>query len=899
MSRTAPQPDPSILPRPVRWAGMLCALAGALALRLALLGAAGAFPALPQDLTAPLLPAIWALGLLLTVPRWKAVDLLWLLPALLAAALPAPLRAFGFVLAAAAPPVSRQADGRRLARLGLTAALLSLLVWTPAFQFLLEALASTADGILGLVAGHPLRLGPGALGLPLLLFFLADGFLAPRQGARRLARLLPALPALVWLVAWTVWLRVHPEPPASLGLGLPLGLASLLFLAARPALPRSAPRETEPAPFSAGRLGLPLLAGLALWAFGLAATAPGHAPVDGLRVAFREAGDWSWETGRQGQRPGPRIGGLLETLKAWGATVEILPDSALLARAADFDLVFAVHPSGAAAPALRDGLFRFMERGGSLVVVGEHTDVGGILEGVNSLIEPSGIRLRDDSAIPALRGWNWAGAQRALLSPATRSLKRSDDFGVSIGGSLAVSWPAEPLVVGTTAFSDAGDAANPRGKLGDNRWGWAERYGDLPLAAQQRVGRGRLVVIGDTSGLMSLSSYRVWPFHLELAAALGAPSAWNGRGPLLVLALLLAAAALSTDRAGGSLRGLGFAWLGAAALLAGRLESRPPAPVHPERIAWLDAAWLPNWMHDSNLDWAATSLVESIFNAGLLPLERFDAEAPPPAGSRFLLLSGPARELPADEIERLADWVEGGGHLVVAADFRRGAPLEGLLARFGLRLLDVPLGTAPEAVDGLGRPLGFEFYEAWPFACDGEIDTLASCWGYPLIVESRLGAGRLSAVGDERFFSKAFIEGPSARGGKPLNTARRFLADLGRPKARPVRDAAEDAWLREHGAELHRPVVPAPERQAPTFTASRARAWGLLGIRPAYPPGDPPASGAASPLPGGGTPEARRLAAQRQQAARLQAARLRQERLRAGTGVQGPAVPPTKPGGTP
>jgi hypothetical protein len=873
--------------------------AGQLSLRLALLIAAGALPALPPPLAAPLAAALWLLGLLLAGRGWRGVDLAWLALPLLAAWLPAPLRAFGFAAAAAALPVSLLADAPRLRRLAAWWALWSLVIWTPAFQALPEALAGAASGLLGTLTGRPLNWGPGAAGLQLLVFFLLEGASAARPRAagraarwrQRLLRL--ALPATTWLLHQWLWLLLHPEPPARLPLAALLSLALVLALAGRllPAGGDGPPAAQNP------RLArtAAFVAALALLGFVWSATAVGETRVAGQRIAFREAGDWSWEVGRHGERAGPRLGGLLEVLRTWGAEVEVVSDSALLADSGRWDIVFAVHPRGPADPALRDELFRFVDRGGSLVVVGEHTDVGGILEGVNTLIEPSAIRLRDDSAIPALRGWNWAWNQRALLSPLTLGLEGSEDLGISIGASLEAGWPAMPLVVGTLAFSDTGNPANPRGKMGDNRYNWEERFGELPLVAVQAIGRGRLLVIGDTSGLMSLSSFRVWPHYLQLATGLAAPSRWESRPVLAgLLALLLAASAVALRGGAPGARWLGLALLAAAAAGSLRLDPRIPEPTRPERIGWLDHAHLPNWMYDSNLDWSVVSLAESVLNAGLLPLLRTETGRPALEGAPFVLLSGPARPPCAAEIARLEAYVQGGGHLVVAADARRGKPLRRLLERFGLGLLDTPLGTAPEAVDGQGRPLGFELYEAWPLRCEAPAETLASCWGQPLIVQRQLGEGRVSLVGDERFFSRYFIEGGDARGGKPLNTARRFQGASRRTSAGtgPPSPAAQ-AWQRANREALHHPELPAPERLPATFETSRARAWSLLGIRPSHPPGDPPAPGRgpaglrSGPQPGAGdelrplpqsragadTLAARRAAALRQAEQRREAAR--------------------------
>jgi len=71
---------------------------------------------------------------------------------------------------------------------------------------------------------------------------------------------------------------------------------------------------------------------------------------------------------------------------------------------------------------------------------------------------------------------------------------------VVIGASLDARPPAQPLIIGKFGHSDPAmkDAWSMR-MLGNEKYDPGERLGDVVLAAEQRVGKGRIVAFGDTS----------------------------------------------------------------------------------------------------------------------------------------------------------------------------------------------------------------------------------------------------------------------------------------------------------------------------------------------------------------------------------------------------------------
>jgi len=160
-------------------------------------------------------------------------------------------------------------------------------------------------------------------------------------------------------------------------------------------------------------------------------------------------------------------------------------------------------------------LHQFVEEGGSLLLLGDHTGMQNIRDPSNRILEPYGIELNFDSAKPTRTGW--AGSLICAQHPLTSKLglirqggKKPGVTQIWVGASLKVSPPGRPLIVGRDGFSDVGDSANVKdGYLGDFRYRPDERLGNLVLLAQASAGQGNVLVFGDTSTLQNGGARRL------------------------------------------------------------------------------------------------------------------------------------------------------------------------------------------------------------------------------------------------------------------------------------------------------------------------------------------------------------------------------------------------------
>ena len=108
-----------------------------------------------------------------------------------------------------------------------------------------------------------------------------------------------------------------------------------------------------------------------------------------------------------------------------------------------------------------------------------------------------------DTAEFAVGGW--LQSYEALAHPTTAGIPdQKNEFGVVIGASLDVRFPARPVLIGRFGWASPGDPKNEnRALMGDENYAPGNKLGDIILVAEQSVGKGKVVVFGDPSGFVN------------------------------------------------------------------------------------------------------------------------------------------------------------------------------------------------------------------------------------------------------------------------------------------------------------------------------------------------------------------------------------------------------------
>ena len=379
-------------------------------------------------------------------------------------------------------------------------------------------------------------------------------------------------------------------------------------------------------------------------------------------------------------------------------------------------------------------LRHFVESGGGLLVLGDHTNIAGSREALNSVLSFTNIRFNFDSAVPTRE--HWQGCLGIRRHPVTAGRIWEPTAGcattvpeelrlqIAVGASLAIESPASPIVVGRYGFADTGDTLNggPGAFLGNLTHDRDEALGDLVLVAAENIGKGRVVVFGDTS-----------PFQ-------------NG-------ALLLSQGFVSNA----------VGWV-----LSGGTHScdRTDQLSFGKETALIDFSLRPAVSLSLFSEASLGGLANCLARMGVVARPAFSRRDWTAEGD-YLFIVSPTR-VGSTDVERLLDYMESGGNLILSQGYTRPQPCGALLDRLGFAIENVPLGNgAPNA--------RITHKDAWALAwagCEsaGQADgtaaaavadttVLASAFGYPTIVTRRYGKGSFTLVGDGRFFLDGNLEG--------------------------------------------------------------------------------------------------------------------------------------------
>lgn len=490
------------------------------------------------------------------------------------------------------------------------------------------------------------------------------------------------------------------------------------------------------------------------------------------RVLLAKEGLYTLEPPPEGKPEADAAGGppfdlLKDLLEARGTPLEVVEGPIPEGRLRETRLLVLINPRRPLEGAERERIAAWVRRGGGLLALGDHTNVEGVRDVLNPLLEPFGIAFAFDSSCPDGGARVWFRGVEAFPHPLTIGLRRPGEIRTGIGASLEVRRGARPVLVGCAGFSDEGDPENPGvaflGNLSPDPW---EARGDLVLAACASPGEGHLLVLGDTLAMSDDAIPYTWPQVLRALEWLESPGPSRSLlRPALLLVLGLLLAARFAPGPGAILAAA--ALLAAAVGLRSAADARAWRPRLPESprlpIAAVDLSHHPLADPDFWSNGGLDGLFRTLRRRGSFPLAlgRWDREVV--GRARAIVLPASARPLSGREQADLDGGLARGALVAVAVGAEDARGLGGWLGGRGLSLVPKPLGPATNAsaAEGIPAPV---FHEAWPWRVEGGgWRVLATVWGEPVAVEWReaggAGGGRIVAIADSHFFSNRNLEG--------------------------------------------------------------------------------------------------------------------------------------------
>jgi hypothetical protein len=413
----------------------------------------------------------------------------------------------------------------------------------------------------------------------------------------------------------------------------------------------------------------------------------------------------------------------------------------------------------------------FVARGSGLLILGDHTDVFGLMTGFNSLLAEFGILYQFDSAYHARPTW------RGCLSAAPDAVAAGWDVetpGVAIGASLKLSGSSRPLLNARYSHSDHGVRSNVIGSfLGNYTYEDSEQLGDQTLIATATHGLGRVIVLGDTSPFQGNFGYSfprtVGPLLALLARptnVLDRPFARAVAAVLLIAVLLIcwmnrwegrSAAAI----AGSLLMGVAVAWIASRATLQ--------SPIKVDSDCFLiDKSHRPAVGHHEAKVNPSGPLSANLERCGLRVVDVDEWDRTAIAKAKGIAFIAPQRSFTKAEVDDLLRFEEAGGVVLLAVGEPDSAASRPLFLAHGLDLANRPLGTVPSTGVNPGRRAREKprFLDAWPIVSTSSED-LATVPGVDVLYRAgddvvalfrRHGRGGLLFFSDTRYFSSMNIE---------------------------------------------------------------------------------------------------------------------------------------------
>ncbi|HIH00088.1 MAG TPA: hypothetical protein HA258_05840 [Thermoplasmata archaeon] len=418
----------------------------------------------------------------------------------------------------------------------------------------------------------------------------------------------------------------------------------------------------------------------------------------------------------------------------------------------------------------RSIIWEYVKKGGSLLVIGDHTNVGGMQEPLNELLAPVGIRYRFDAALPFDEKFKWFTCTQLLHHPLTASLMSLDELQYGVGASLDLSPSAYPLIIGSSVLSDNGNRSNGDiAYLGDYEYTQGEQLGDVILVAGTSYGAGKVLVFGDTSMFQNPAL----PFSYRFLQSSFSWLASNQTGTTNVLQIGISLLFLF----GAVLvyyffkkNTIAFAWfpflLCLSVVLSATLNPLLLTTTRQDTgtIVYIDASHNERFSLESFTDDSLNGLNLNLERNNLHPriLREFSEDAI--LGSSMIIFNAPTAAFTPEEVRFLQSYMTQGGIVLLATGYEDKEASLPLLKPFGMDIESTPLGPVPYVEENLSlyqnEP---RFVDSWPvtFPANQTTSYYNFTWNdltFHLVVFLQHGAGGLLVIGDSQYLLDKNLE---------------------------------------------------------------------------------------------------------------------------------------------
>jgi hypothetical protein len=491
-------------------------------------------------------------------------------------------------------------------------------------------------------------------------------------------------------------------------------------------------------------------------------------PVEKKTIVFYTQGSLDWKTprfGSYGQRSGGMFGLLPAYLNKVGFKTRMI-DAVAPSALFDADVLVMINLNKKLDRKELFTLFNYVRNGGGLLLLGDHTNLGGLMYNFNQILRVVPIKFKFDSAMPSRYTWDFLMDIRPHAI--TNGFKTELSQSWWVGASLACEPPAVPLVIGKYCYSDRGYKDNvKKAYLGNRRFDYYEQLNDVVLAAYAQYGKGKVMVCGDTSAFHNTTFMTTYPFVVNTFDVLSRSYREVRYIPQNVLKVVL----------GLSIIGLAIMFFAGTpntiipvtliTLLcsivsfsgyAERHMQTKEVPFNRLNVAFVDFSHkgrfdLMSWEDDS-----IGGLRNNLLRNGYFPLLLKDFDTEKLLQAKLLVMIAPTQPFTEREVAAVKEFVKGGGNLLLSVGWEETGASLPLLESFDLMIDSIPLGWGKSNY----KKTEVLFHEAWPVVFDKsnkEVEVICKLLDFPTIVSKKHGKGVITVIGDSYFLLNENLEG--------------------------------------------------------------------------------------------------------------------------------------------
>ncbi len=439
----------------------------------------------------------------------------------------------------------------------------------------------------------------------------------------------------------------------------------------------------------------------------------------------------------------------------------------------DTDLVLFANYGEVATPEQKEIIKSYLNAGGAMAVFSDHTNMENIMDGCNSLLECTGIRINNDISDNVLHheGKIWNNSMKSFSNICFDYEEKPRYIQIFGGASLSIKPDVIPLVVGKYALSDPPDVTNvgAGGLLGNRSFDRGEPVGDTCLAAVDFVGNGRVIAFGDTSSIQNTALFTSGETIIRLFRWLTQSSYAFDASILKFIASIgiLAICAFFIVKRENSIKTMVVSVMILLVLFVinavnhSNYSKECVSKMNLEKCIAIDESLLENFDVGFNTQYTVIGSAYSFYRYGLVPM--FTGDEDIILNSNAVAIIAPNKAISKSKQKKINTYMYNGGNVIIATGYDREKNIGGLLNEVGVSIDSTNMGPVPWKNSNLPETMDDEtpeFKEAYPIICDAneKVNKLYSFNNLDYAVSVAVGEGTCTLLSDSRFFINDNVE---------------------------------------------------------------------------------------------------------------------------------------------